>query len=69
MRNKIAPGEDAISGEIYKSAFENFPSYITAIFNGCLIRRVLSLRRKRANRYQLQSLEKKRAKTSLNISQ
>jgi len=49
MRNKKAPGEDGISGEIYKSAFENFPSYITAIYNGCLKGGVLSLRWKRAN--------------------
>jgi len=67
--NKKAPGEDGISGEIYKSAFESFPSYITAIFNGCLKRGSLSLRWKFANRYKLQSLEKKRAKTSLNIAQ
>jgi len=48
MGNKKAPGEDGITGEIYKSAFEIFPSYITAIYNGCLKRGIFPLRWKRA---------------------
>ena len=36
MENKKAPGEDGITGEIYKSTFEIFPSYITALYSGCL---------------------------------
>ena len=46
--NKKAPGEDGISGETYKSASELFPSYITAIYNGCLKRGIFPLRWKRA---------------------
>jgi hypothetical protein len=34
MGNKKAPGEDGITGEIYKSTFEIFPNYITALYNG-----------------------------------
>jgi hypothetical protein len=48
MGNKKAPGEDGITGEIYKSAFEIFLSYITAIYNGCLKRGIFPLRWKRA---------------------
>jgi len=36
MDKKKAPGEDGINGEVYKSAFEVFPRYITAMYNGCL---------------------------------
>jgi hypothetical protein len=46
--NKRAPGEDRITGEIYKTAFETFPSYITVIYNGCLKRGIFALRWKRA---------------------
>ena len=31
MGNNNAPGEDGITGEIYKSAFDIFPFYSTAI--------------------------------------
>jgi hypothetical protein len=48
MGNKEAPGEDGITGEIYKSTFETFPSYITALYNGCLRRGVFPTRWKRA---------------------
>ena len=34
MDKKKAAGEDGITGEVYKSAFEVFPRYITAMFNG-----------------------------------
>ena len=49
MGNKKAPGEDGITGEIYiyKSAFEIFPRYITAIYNGCLNRVIFPIRWKR----------------------
>jgi hypothetical protein len=40
MGNKTAPREDRIMCEIYKSIFEIFPSYITALYNGCLRRGV-----------------------------
>jgi hypothetical protein len=36
MDKKKAPGEDGITGEVYKSAFEVFPRYITAMYNDCL---------------------------------
>ena len=48
MGDKKAPGEDGITGEIYKSTFEIFPSYITALYNGCLKRGVFPSRWKRA---------------------
>jgi len=38
LDKKKAPGEDGITGEVYKSAFEVFPRYITAMYNGCLRR-------------------------------
>jgi hypothetical protein len=44
MGNKKAPGEDGIKGEIYKSTFETFASYITALYNGCLRRGVFPTR-------------------------
>ena len=34
--HSYAPGEDGIIGEVYKSAFEIFPKYLTAIYNCCL---------------------------------
>jgi hypothetical protein len=34
MDKKKAPGEDGITGEVYKSVFEVFPRYITAMYNG-----------------------------------
>jgi hypothetical protein len=40
LGNKKTPGEDGITGEIYKSAFEIFPRYITAMCNGYLNRGV-----------------------------
>jgi len=48
MGNKKAPGEDGITGEICKSTFEIFPSYITALYNGCLRIGVFPTRWKRA---------------------
>jgi hypothetical protein len=48
MGNKKAPGKDGITSEIYKIAFEIFPNYITAIYNGCLKRENFPLRWKRA---------------------
>jgi len=48
MGNKKAPGEDGITGEINKNTFEIFPSYLTALYNGCLRRGVFPTRWKRA---------------------
>jgi hypothetical protein len=45
---KKAPGEDRITGEIYKSTFEIFHSYITVLYNGCLRRGIFPTRWKRA---------------------
>jgi len=36
--NKKAAGEDGITREIYVSAFDMLPNYITAFYNGCLRR-------------------------------
>jgi hypothetical protein len=36
MENKTAQGEDGITGDMDKSAFEILPIYITALYNGCL---------------------------------
>jgi len=47
LGNKKAPGEDGITGEIYKSAFENFPRYTTAMYNGSLNRGAFPMRWKR----------------------
>jgi len=35
MNNKKAPWEDGITGEIFKQAFETFPKYTAAMYNGC----------------------------------
>ena len=35
MNSKKAPGEDGTTGEIFKQAFENFPKYVTATYDGC----------------------------------
>jgi hypothetical protein len=45
---KKAPGEEGITGEVYKSAFEFFPRFITAMCNGCLRRGVFPKRWKTA---------------------
>ena len=47
MGNKKARGEDGITGENYKSAFEIFPIYIKAMYNGFLNRGVFPMRWKR----------------------
>ena len=49
MDTKKAPGEDGITGEVYQSAFEIFPRFITAMYNGCLRRGVFPKRWKTAN--------------------
>jgi hypothetical protein len=36
MDNKKAPGEESITGEIYKKTFEIFPRFKIAMYNGCL---------------------------------
>jgi hypothetical protein len=48
MNKKKAPGEDGITGKVFKSAFEIFPRYITAIYNCCLRRGVFPRRWKAA---------------------
>ena len=48
MNNKKAPGEDSITGEMFKQTFEIFPKYITAMYNGCLRKGVFPKRWKRA---------------------
>jgi len=65
--NKKAPGEDGITGEIYKSNYEFFPCYITALHKGCLRRGVFPTRWKRAKLIPIKNLGKKTAKTYLNF--
>lgn len=48
MASKKAPVEDWITGKIYKSTFEIFLIYITAMYNECLRRGVSPTRWKRA---------------------
>ena len=48
MGDKKAPGEDGITGEIYKCTFEILPNFITALYNGCLRRGIFPTRWKRA---------------------
>jgi hypothetical protein len=48
MDKKKAPVEDGITGEVYKSAFEVFSRYITAMYNCCLRRGVFPKRWKTA---------------------
>ena len=53
LGNKKAPGEDGITGGIYKNALEIFPKYITAMYNGCLNTGVFPIRWKRAMLFQI----------------
>jgi hypothetical protein len=48
MDKKKARGEDGITGEMYRNTFEIFPKYITAMYNGCLRRKVFPKTRKTA---------------------
>jgi len=48
MDNKKAPGIDGITGEVYKSVFEIFPEYLTAMYNSCLNRGIFPKRWKTA---------------------
>ena len=48
MDRKKVLGEDRITGEVYKSAFEILPRYITAMYSGCLRRGVFPKRWKTA---------------------
>jgi hypothetical protein len=64
MGDKKAPG-DVITGEIYKSAFEMLPNYITALYNGCLRRGIFPTRWKRAK---VISIIKPRKDTSDEVS-
>ena len=36
MNNNKAPGNDGITGNIYKHVFKAVPTFITALYNGCL---------------------------------
>jgi len=48
MNKKKAPGEDGITGEVYKSAFEVLSRFITALYNCCLRSGILPKRWKTA---------------------
>ena len=48
MNNKKAPGDDGITGEIFKEAFQTFPKYLKAAYNGCLRKGDFPKRWKRA---------------------
>jgi hypothetical protein len=49
MDNRKAPGEDSITRDIYKSAYQILPKFILAMYNGCLRVGVFPQRWKRAN--------------------
>jgi hypothetical protein len=53
MNDKKAPGEDGITGEIFKQAFETNPKYITAMYNGCLRKGVIPKRWEHAKLIQI----------------
>ena len=36
MNNNKAPGIDGITGNIYKQFFNTVPTFVTALYNGCL---------------------------------
>jgi len=36
MNDKKTSGEDCITGEIFKQAFDTFPKYVPAMYNECL---------------------------------
>jgi hypothetical protein len=44
MDNMKAPGMDGITDEVYKSDFEIFPEYLTAIYNNCYNRGIFPKR-------------------------
>ena len=48
MDNKKWPGIDGITGEVYKSFFEIFAEYLTAMYNGCLNKGIFPKRWKTA---------------------
>ena len=48
MNKKKAPEEDGITGEVFESAFDVFPKYITAMYNACLRKGVFPKRWKTA---------------------
>ena len=62
MGNKKAPGEEGITGKIYRSTFEIFPSYITALYSGCLRRGILPMRWKRVKLITIRKPGKEKSK-------
>jgi hypothetical protein len=48
MNNKKAPGDDGITGEIFRQICETFPKYITAMYKKCLRKGVFPKMWKRA---------------------
>jgi hypothetical protein len=48
MDNKKAPGENGITGELFKQIFETFPNCITTMYNECLRKGTFPNRWKRA---------------------
>ena len=36
MNNNKAPGTDGVTGNIYKQVFNTVPTFVTALYNGCL---------------------------------
>jgi hypothetical protein len=36
MNNNKAPGTDGITGNMYKQVFNTIPTFVTALYNGCL---------------------------------
>ena len=66
--NKKAPEEDGITGEIYKSSFEKFPNYITAMYNECLRKGVFQKKVEKSKTDTNYKTWEKTAKTFLNFT-
>jgi hypothetical protein len=69
MKKKKALGEDGITGEVFKIAFDILPKYITALCNGCLRKGVFPKRWKVAKLIPIVKPEKENSEESPNSDQ
>ena len=63
MNNNKAPGTDGITGDIYKQVFNTVPTFVTALYNGCLEHGIFPTNWKEAKIIPLLNQDKKRALT------